>query len=629
MLIANTIAPIFYKLLYMSVTALVAGMIIMLIRRFADKRFSPFWKYTMWVLVLFALIMPWRPQSNLAVMNTTEKIQQISFYEEYNQAITEYQDAQIAHVGGKIIAPEPSEQVTEAKAKMNLLYIKTLIFDEIIPVAWLSGAILIALFMLFSGLRIGRKIRGSEISLETERYENILQSCKQRLGIKRRVQIVMQNYVKTPALFGLFRPKIILPEYVESLSDEHLEYVILHELSHLKRGDSIVNTLLLALQTVYWFNPLTWVLFKFIREDMELANDAAVLKGMNAEEQKEYSLSLVEVLVGYSKPALTPRLLCMVDSEKNMMRRINMIKLGEFFKRRRLIIAVCAAAIIAGTAILFLTASGGNFSTSNWEIYTFADENYKRVFFECNDSPYNPEYISIDAQLMNTQIKNGIGYEEAFILVKQIGDEWKIVPFANKAKINPVSYDLEIGSSFNYIITPEKLAVKLDEGQYRIVTYLYPASQTPHMTATGWIRHTVWAEFKIDKNAPKQETFTIPSEWFGNSKWFGNFDDNEMTIDELREIVKNISELTMKDLMKYCWINLSSDFRNYNALFSIEKGSLQVIADSDYIISRMDFKIKEADTALDLLKEPERFDDYFSMATGRIDDTGNNGPTDF
>jgi len=351
---ANTVAPVFYKLLYMSVTALVVGLIIMLLRRFADKRFSPFWKYAMWVLVLAALIIPWRPQSNTAVMNTTERIQEFSFQNEYAEAQTEYQFIRKNNSGYS--SPEPTQEEIEAKTKVDSLHIKTLIFDSIIPAVWLCGTVIFGLFMLLSFLHLGRKIKSSEITFETERYKAIMQQCKQKLVIKRRVRIVMQSHVKTPALFGFLRPQVVLPSYVEQMNDRHLEYIILHELSHLKRGDGIINTLLLALQAVYWFNPLTWFLFKFIREDMELCNDAAVLKGMGAEAQKDYSLSLVEVLSSYGKPLLTPRLLCMVDSEKNMSRRINMIKLGEFFKKRRLLIAIASMLVIAVTAAMFLTS---------------------------------------------------------------------------------------------------------------------------------------------------------------------------------------------------------------------------------------------------------------------------------
>jgi len=90
---------------------------------------------------------------------------------------------------------------------------------------------------------------------------------------------------------------------------------------------------------------------------MELANDAAVLKGCSAEQRKEYSLSLVEVLAGCGKTAFAPCLLCMADSEKNMGRRIDMIQLGGFFKRRKWFSAIAGVLVISLTAALFLTAA--------------------------------------------------------------------------------------------------------------------------------------------------------------------------------------------------------------------------------------------------------------------------------
>ena len=44
----------------------------------------------MWILVLFSMLMPWRMQSNLAVMDTTEKIQEVSFRDDYYRISSEY-----------------------------------------------------------------------------------------------------------------------------------------------------------------------------------------------------------------------------------------------------------------------------------------------------------------------------------------------------------------------------------------------------------------------------------------------------------------------------------------------------------------------------------------------------------
>ena len=378
------LAAIFYKLLYMSLTGLAVGAVILLIRKFADRRFSPGWKYVLWALMLLALLIPWRPQSQTAALQSAEPLQTTSFQADYQQARRDYQAA--------AQAPDPTpvqrQEIVQDKAKADSLHLKTLIFDDLIPGIWVAGAVGIGLFFLISGRRLGRKIKKSASPQDTVRYEEALARCQAELGMRRKVELAVQGYVRTPALFGLFRPKIVLPESAADLSDQHLDYILLHELSHLKRGDNAVNTLLLILQPVYWFNPFLWLLWKRVREDMELANDAAVLRGRDDEERRQYSLSLVEALAGAKKSALAPRLLGMVDSEKNMARRINMIKLGTFFKRRRAVIAVAAVAVIAVVSILFLTVGGGGkvpfhypYSNQSVSVY-FGQENLANMGFK-------------------------------------------------------------------------------------------------------------------------------------------------------------------------------------------------------------------------------------------------------
>ena len=53
--------------------------------------------------------------------------------------------------------------------------------------------------------------------------------------------------------------------------------VLLHELAHLKRHDLAVNWLLGLLQSVHWFNPALWLVFRRVRADREVACDELVL----------------------------------------------------------------------------------------------------------------------------------------------------------------------------------------------------------------------------------------------------------------------------------------------------------------------------------------------------------------
>ena len=179
-LLSAIIGPVFYKLVYMSLTGLAAGAIVLLLRRLADRRFSPFWKYAMWLLVLAALAAPWRPQSPVAVLSPAEAVQDISFREAYSQAQSTY-SAILTE------APQASQEIEAARQEMTSLRVKALAFDELLPLLWLCGTAGAAAFMGIAAIRLRRRVRGSELPGDTQRYEELLERCKQQLGVKRRV----------------------------------------------------------------------------------------------------------------------------------------------------------------------------------------------------------------------------------------------------------------------------------------------------------------------------------------------------------------------------------------------------------------------------------------------------------
>ena len=278
------------------------------------------------------------------------------------------------------------------------------------------------------------------------------------------------------------------------------------------------------------------------------------------------------------------------------------------FKKTSRVIVVAAVALVAVLIIGFAVNRVSEIAnTAGWETYDFPDENFEQVFFKCAYTAYNPEYICISAQLTNNQNVQGLSYGKSFTVVKQVGKTWKVVPFANDIAFEEMMIFLENGMSVSYHFWPDLLAVKLDKGRYRIVTDIY------HQETEGEepVKHTVWADFTIDKKAPKQKIIIIDRpDWYDN--WFVNFDGKEMSLDDLREIAKKIPELTVNELFEYNYVNASSSFGMFNLWFSTEYGSLNVCADSKYKISRMTFKIQEADMPLDLLAEPERLDDYIN-----------------
>lgn len=82
----------------------------------------------------------------------------------------------------------------------------------------------------------------------------------------------------SPAVIGAFPPRIVLPADFElryTLEEQAL--VLAHERMHIQRYDPLVNSFLLVAQAALWFHPLIHIAAICLRNDQELACDAAIV----------------------------------------------------------------------------------------------------------------------------------------------------------------------------------------------------------------------------------------------------------------------------------------------------------------------------------------------------------------
>ena len=107
---------------------------------------------------------------------------------------------------------------------------------------------------------------------------------------KLKKNIYISDKIKTPAVYGIIKPKIILPiEYQES----ELNYILMHENAHIKRKDNFVRLFAFIIVCVHWFNPFAWLLLKMLYSDIELACDESVLSNCDETERKKYAYTLL------------------------------------------------------------------------------------------------------------------------------------------------------------------------------------------------------------------------------------------------------------------------------------------------------------------------------------------------
>lgn len=82
-----------------------------------------------------------------------------------------------------------------------------------------------------------------------------------------------------PASVGLLRPIIVVPhDFAERYTPAEQALVIAHEQVHIARRDAIANLAAALFGCLFWFNPLVHAGVRAMRQDQELACDAAVMR---------------------------------------------------------------------------------------------------------------------------------------------------------------------------------------------------------------------------------------------------------------------------------------------------------------------------------------------------------------
>jgi beta-lactamase regulating signal transducer with metallopeptidase domain len=102
--------------------------------------------------------------------------------------------------------------------------------------------------------------------------------------------IYISDKITAPALYGIIKPKILLPR---GISSEDISYIILHEKVHAQRHDNLWRVAAIIVCCIHWFNPLIWICLKYFFEDMELSCDSRVLKAMGTGEHKRYANTIL------------------------------------------------------------------------------------------------------------------------------------------------------------------------------------------------------------------------------------------------------------------------------------------------------------------------------------------------
>jgi bla regulator protein BlaR1 len=309
--------------------------LVLLAQWLLQRHLTPRWRHALWLLVVVRLALPSSVRSPISLF---------SWFESQSPAGAAPASTEAAASGVKAsesLSAEVSEVGRLSKAHLRLF----------LRWGWLAGALTLPIYLIVGNYRLGRKVRGHRLVTDGA-VLSLLEDCKQEMGVRTPLALVETKLAASPSLFGFIRPRLLLPVgLTRSFSPAELRYVFLHELGHVKRGDIPMNWLMTLTLMLHWFNPLAWYACSRMRMERELACDALALEQAREAENRPYGRTMIKLLEGFSRSAVAPGLVGILENKTQMKRRISMIAK---FKRTNQWSGVAVAAL-ASLALVTLT----------------------------------------------------------------------------------------------------------------------------------------------------------------------------------------------------------------------------------------------------------------------------------
>jgi len=188
---------------------------------------------------------------------------------------------------------------TETKANFltTVIYETDLYFTEQMPIivgVWLIFVIILSSKFILK-ITLSQRIKKiHKVSLH-RKWHCKVEELSKKLNLKKVVGIYESSLVNVPCVVGFIKPIILLPlSTLTHLSVENIEMILLHELSHIKRNDYLINIFQTILDILFFYNPAYRWISEQARIERELACDDMVILVSNDALTYAKTLALVE-----------------------------------------------------------------------------------------------------------------------------------------------------------------------------------------------------------------------------------------------------------------------------------------------------------------------------------------------
>jgi LCP family protein required for cell wall assembly len=289
----------------------------LLVNKLFKKALPASWHYHIWFVVIVRLLFP------VFITVSVEP----AIIDQYKNVLQTETPANTTDDTERMTATQigdarADEQIISPSAENTAINMVDRVFQvNDLWMIWFVISVVLIAYKFLSYFLYARKLR-IHCVLPSQREMNVFFKRKGHLNVRRNVAFFKNKGAQTPIAMGLFNLAIILPD--KEYSDTRLDYIVHHELTHIKRRDIGVKWLYEIVKAVHWFNPLVYIAAKNSAFYCEISCDAEVLKDKTTNQRKEYSMTILNLISQAINPK-TPMCVSMHSGKANLKKRIQYI----------------------------------------------------------------------------------------------------------------------------------------------------------------------------------------------------------------------------------------------------------------------------------------------------------------
>lgn len=260
------------------ISSILTLLLIIIVRAICIKYFKTRLNHKIWLLVLLSLFLPLLPINNILKV----KIPSI-----FSADIISHSSKSSNHN-----LSNESTNLTKDLA-LNIQHHEMTFILIILLVVWFIGL----LFFSFKFIAAIKQIAFiKDLSIKSSILDNHLKKCINNLNIKSKSIVISHvDEIENPMVLWLGKYYIVLPTNIMYMMDEEqIDYIISHELIHIKNKDLWSNYIFTFFIIMLWFNPALYVSKKLFNIDCEISCDNQVLKRLSQSNHQRYGEAILK-----------------------------------------------------------------------------------------------------------------------------------------------------------------------------------------------------------------------------------------------------------------------------------------------------------------------------------------------